>query len=255
MKKINTPIVFIVLVAVVFTTAGFTIKNKTSIKETTHAAPSKGFAVVELFTSEGCSSCPLADETVARLLSKNIENVYILAYHVDYWDRLGWKDPFSKSQYSERQNQYASRFNLNSVYTPQVIVNGSSEFVGSDEEKLTHTVENNLNKETDQNINITSKKNSNNVTVNYEINRSDEVFLNVALVQAEATTSVKRGENGGRTLHHVNIVRALKTIDAKGKGNVILEIPNEISNLPLQIIAFTQSKKSFQILGADKKPI
>src|SRR5258708_21433844 len=123
MKKIYTPIVFIVLVAVVFTTVGFMTKNKTSIKETTHAGPPKGFERVELFTSEGCSSCPSADETVARLLSKNIDNVYILAYHVDYWNRLGWKDPFSKSQYSERQNQYASRFNLNSVYTPQVIVN------------------------------------------------------------------------------------------------------------------------------------
>jgi len=255
MKKIYVPIAFLVATAVIFTTVGFMTKNKTAIKKTTNAPPSKGFAVVELFTSEGCSSCPSADETVARLLSKNIKNVYVLAYHVDYWNRLGWKDPFSKAEYSERQNQYASIFNLNSVYTPQVIVNGSSEFVGSDEDKLSNAIETNLNKQPDKNVSINTQRNNNNVTVNYVVNESDEVLLNFAIVQDEATTSVKRGENGGRTLHHVNIVRTLKTIDAKGKGYLVLNIPNEISNVPLQIIAFTQSKKSFQILGADKKPI
>lgn len=255
MKKIYIPIALLIAIVIIFTTGAFMTKTKKATNKAMNVAPAKGFAVVELFTSEGCSSCPAADETVARLLNKNLENVYILAYHVDYWNRLGWKDPFSSAAYSQRQSQYASKLNLSSVYTPQVIVNGSSEFVGSDEDKLNQTIETDLNKQSGENINITAQKNDNKVTINYEINGSDEVLLNFALVQTEATISVKRGENGGRTLHHVNIVRALKTIDAKGKGNIVLDVPNEISGMPLQIIAFTQSKKSYQILGANKKSI
>lgn len=232
-----------------------TIVGFIPVKKTMHTTAKKGFAVVELFTSEGCSSCPSADETVARLLSKNIDNVYILAYHVDYWNRLGWKDPFSNAAYSQRQNQYAAKFDLNSVYTPQVIVNGASEFIGSDEDKLTNTVENNLGKQSAQNISISTTRSNNIVTINYDIDGSEAELLNIALVQPEATTSVKRGENGGRTLHHVNIVRALKTIDANGKGSVTMEVPNELTGVTLQLIAYTQSKKSFEILGADKKAL
>ena len=83
-----------------------------------------GFAVVELFTSEGCSSCPPADAAVAKLLHDYKENVYVLGFHVDYWNYLGWKDNFSCAAYSARQQQYGRTFQLNSVYTPQVIVNG-----------------------------------------------------------------------------------------------------------------------------------
>jgi hypothetical protein len=239
-------IVLIIIIAVV----GFK-----PVKKTMHTSFKKGFAVVELFTSEGCSSCPAADETVARLLSKNMENVYILAYHVDYWNRLGWKDPFSKAEYSQRQSQYATKFELNSVYTPQVIVNGSAEFVGSDEDKLKNTVENNLAKPGGQVIALSATKSNNLVSVNYDINGSEAVLLNLALVQPEATISVKRGENGGRMLHHVNIVRALKTVDAKGKGSVTLDIPDELKGVTLQLIAYTQSKKNFEILGAEKAPL
>ncbi len=239
-------IVLIIIIAVV----GFK-----PVKKTIPTSLKKGFAVVELFTSEGCSSCPAADETVARLLSKNMENVYILAYHVDYWNRLGWKDPFSKAEYSQRQSQYATKFELNSVYTPQVIVNGSAEFVGSDEDKLKNTVDNNLAKPGGQVIALSATKSNNLVSVNYDINGSEAVLLNLALVQPEATISVKRGENGGRMLHHVNIVRALKTVDAKGKGSVTLDIPDELKGVTLQLIAYTQSKKNFEILGAEKAPL
>ncbi len=250
MKKKYMAAALIITVAVILITAAFI-----PVKKATNKLSQKGFAVVELFTSEGCSSCPSADETVARLLAKNKENVFILAYHVDYWNRLGWKDPFSNAVYSQRQGQYASKFNLNSVYTPQVIVNGSSQFVGSDENKLNNIVQKNLQKEPSHHISINTKRRDNIITVNYAIDGNDIVLLNLALVQPEATTSVKRGENGGRTLHHVNIVRSLKTIDAKGNGNITIEIPNEVSRIPLQIIAYTQEKKSYQILGADQKAL
>ena len=106
-----------------------------------------GFAVVELFTSEGCSSCPPADELVARIQKENSDQpVYILSFHVDYWNNLGWKDPFSSAAYSKRQKEYANRLNLQSIYTPQVIVNGRTEFVGSDEGKMLNAIKSNLQK-------------------------------------------------------------------------------------------------------------
>jgi hypothetical protein len=105
----------------------------------------QGFAVVELFTSEGCSSCPPADEAVADIARQYKNNVFILAYHVDYWNYLGWKDMFSNSAYSNRQKQYASLLNVSSVYTPQIIVNGKTEFVGSDKIKLEQTISKELN--------------------------------------------------------------------------------------------------------------
>src|SRR5580693_8460725 len=108
------------------------------------AAP-KGFAVVELFTSEGCSSCPPADQLVARIQQEEKDlPVYILAFHVDYWDRLGWKDAFSDARYTQRQNHYASWLNLQSVYTPQIIVNGRKEFVGSQENILRSAIQSGL---------------------------------------------------------------------------------------------------------------
>ena len=212
-----------------------------------------GFAVVELFTSEGCSSCPPADRAIEELLKKNTDNVYILSYHVDYWNNLGWKDAFSSPVFSARQQQYAAHFSSESVYTPQVIVNGANEFVGSDVGKLNAAVSNNLQKDKGSDISINTTKNGNDVTVTYNINEPGVVLLNIALVEPEATSSVRRGENKGATLHHVNITRKLLTVDAMGKGTVLINIPTELSGMPLELIAFTQSKYNLSILGADKK--
>jgi len=90
--------------------------------------------VVELFTSEGCSSCPPADALLQRLAAAGQDGVRVIALgeHVDYWDRLGWKDRFSSGELTARQRTYASRFNIDSIYTPQMVVDGRTEFVGSD---------------------------------------------------------------------------------------------------------------------------
>ncbi len=99
-------------------------------------AQNKGFAVVELFTSEGCSSCPKGDAVVARLRDDYKGSVYVLGFHVDYWNRLGWQDVYSSKEYSKRQGEYASALKLPSVYTPQAIVNGKHELVGSERGEL-----------------------------------------------------------------------------------------------------------------------
>lgn len=214
-----------------------------------------GFAVVELFTSEGCSSCPPADAAVAKLLAEKPENVYILSFHVDYWNRLGWKDPFSQAAFSARQRTYAQTFSLESIYTPQVVVNGRSEFIGSDARKLNAAVENGLTKEPPSDLKISTSKRGNSVTVRYTFSKPHAALLNIALVQPEATTIVKQGENGGKTLHHVNIVRAFHTVDVKENGYLTIEIPKELTSVPLQVIAYTQSQKGYTISGADQKKV
>lgn len=216
------------------------------------AAANKGFAVVELFTSEGCSSCPPADAAIAKLLSKQIKDVYILSYHVDYWDRLGWKDEFSQQVFSARQQEYARHLSLDGVYTPQVVVNGSAQFVGSNESALSKAISDGINNGSSSNIHITAKKTNNTVAVSYNITGTEPILLNAAIVLPEADTKVKRGENGGRTLHHVNIVSNLKVTEAKGAGELTIEIPTQLTGKTLKIIAYTQAKQSFKVLGADE---
>jgi hypothetical protein len=118
----------------ILTGLSFSISGNGPVKEPAVIEP--GFAVVELFTSEGCSSCPAADELAIALSKEYTGNVYFLGYHVDYWNYIGWKDRFSAADHTELQRQYASAFRLNSIYTPQVVINGKREFVGSDQTRL-----------------------------------------------------------------------------------------------------------------------
>ncbi len=212
----------------------------------------KRFAVVELFTSEGCSSCPSADAAIAKLLNKNIQNIYILSYHVDYWNRLGWKDEFSKHEFSERQQQYARYLSLEGVYTPQVIVNGAVEFVGSNETILNGAISNELKNGSVSNLNIKAQKVNNTLVIEYHISGNQPIILNIAIVLPQATTVVKKGENGGKTLQHVNIVRELKVTEAKGAGQLTMDIPKDLINKPFKVIAYAQARQSFKVTGADE---
>lgn len=214
----------------------------------------KGIAVVELFTSEGCSSCPPADAIVAKLLSEKKENVFVLGFHVDYWNRLGWTDPFSTTQSTDRQRAYAKALSLESTYTPQVVVNGTTEFVGSDEKRLNGVVNDALKKEAIAGLNVQAKRTGGTVTVKYETSEKDAV-INAALVQSEAVTKVGGGENGGRTLHHVNVVRAFVSTNANHNGSLTLLVPKELRNEQVQAIVYLQQKKSGVVIAATQKPI
>lgn len=219
---------------------------------------SKGFAVVELFTSEGCSSCPPADEIVAEVKKEYGENVYVLSFHVDYWNYLGWKDEFSDRLYSARQQQYASVFKLESIYTPQVIVNGTREFVGSDKSMLEKTITESLRTTANNPIKINAfSKENKNVTVNYEANINDKTNLNIALIQLHAVSDVKRGENRGRTLKHVNVVRNFKSInlDKTGNGSTEFDILAGFDKDSYKVIAYLQDKNSLLITGVAEAAI
>ncbi|HEX5151187.1 MAG TPA: DUF1223 domain-containing protein [Parafilimonas sp.] len=215
----------------------------------------KGFAVVELFTSEGCSSCPPADNAVAKLLKENNSNVYVLGYHVDYWDNLGWRDIFSNAAYTQVQRNYAKAFKLSSAYTPQIIVNGTAQFVGSDEKKLNAAVNKSLQQPSTIQVSIDAKlADDHEVNVHYSINVSD-ASLQVALIQLSAENKIQRGENTGATLHHVNIVRDIKTVPAAASGSVALKIPGNLTAADCKVIAFAQDTSDNKISGATETGI
>ncbi|MGS0748953.1 DUF1223 domain-containing protein [Halpernia sp. GG3] len=173
---------------------GCSQNNKT--KTTQNSNNSQSIKVIELFTSEGCSSCPPADKLVEELQNKNLDNVIILAYHVDYWDRLGWKDTFSQKKFSERQSWYSSIFKLNSIYTPQIVMNGQKEFVGSESGLLKSALENKNLASSDAGIQIKILNSGNGkVSVEYKLDKiNPDENLNFALVENHAITQVKRGE-------------------------------------------------------------
>jgi hypothetical protein len=215
----------------------------------------KGFAVVELFTSEGCSSCPPADQLVARIQQEDKDQpVYILAFHVDYWDRLGWKDAFSDARYTQRQNRYASWLNLQSVYTPQIVVNGRKEFVGSQENTLRSAINNGLEQTPAAQMTISDVRlEQGKIHWHFDVkNAAANSSLIVALVQRSATTDVKAGENNGRTLSHVQIVRNFSStaIGTGAGGNGSLQLPQGLATGDEELIAFVQYDDNGQIVAA-----
>ncbi|MET4083037.1 hypothetical protein ABIB40_003004 [Pedobacter sp. UYP30] len=207
--------------------------------------------VIELFTSEGCSSCPPADDLVAKIQKEYQDKpVYILSYHVDYWDRLGWKDTFSNAAFSKRQYKYATWLKNSSVYTPQIVVNGFSQFVGSNAAKLRSE----LAKKSILNEHIikltVNKQGEDKLAVDFSLTANDKNNkLNLALVEDNATTDVKRGENSNRTLHHVDIVRELKTINAAKNGSVVFNLPSNLSK-NYHVVAFLQNSQTGKITAA-----
>jgi len=222
--------------------------------------------VVELFTSEGCSSCPPAD----ALLQKFDKQPYpaaeliVLSEHVDYWNHIGWTDPYSAHTYSERQSAYGDRLHLESVYTPQMIVDGTTEFVGSS----SHEAEKALGQ-----ASATAKIPVHIRDVNLEGNllhahidagplpaqsRKADIIVVVALNHGES--QVAAGENSGRRLTHVAVVRALVKEGSVAPGlsfsqDVSLKLEKAIDPAQLRVIAFVQEPGPGRILGAAQEKL
>ncbi len=141
-------------------------------------------------------------------------NFYTLEFHVDYWNHLGWKDVYSNSLCTDRQNHYATLFHISSIYTPQVIINGIKEFVGSDKAKMRPFINQDVLREPKASLKISATAHMSKVFVAYTITNTEGQSLNVALVQKKALTDVRHGENEAKKkLKHTNIVRDFKTID------------------------------------------
>jgi hypothetical protein len=246
MKKSLIVWPFISLLLFMLVSFGFSQPEK---KHPVKVVAGKGIAVVELFTSEGCSSCPTADEAVTALVKDYPADVFVLGFHVDYWNYLGWKDAFSNADYSKRQEQYASAFALNSIYTPQVVVNGQYQFTGSDKSSLYSKVADALNMNRQASVELMAKASGKEIEVNYTSTGTEKSFVRFALVQLQASSAVQRGENRGRQLHHIDVVRDFTSTENKN-GSAILHLTGDIAAKDCKVIAFVQQKNDLHITGA-----
>jgi len=236
----------------------FSFCTGTEAKKETAPISDKGFAVVELFTSEGCSSCPPADEAMIKLAKEFPEHVYFLGYHVDYWDYIGWKDQFDNPAFTKRQDRYAEIFRLESIYTPQAIINGESELVGSKESQMRALIQEKLKQTSSVGIELDVRRtDAEKLIVSYVAPASPNSSINIALVQSRASTTVKRGENNGKLLNHINIVRDFRSIsiDKNGKGTAELVLPAGLGVKDLKLIAFIQNERDMKIIGAAEAAI
>ncbi len=203
--------------------------------------------VLELFTSQGCSSCPRADQLLKKVAeSDHGGEIITLAYHVDYWDRLGWKDPFSKEAHSKYQYKYGQKFGGNSIYTPQLVINGDQHIVGSDVKSLNNTLQKLNNKKLPSKIKLFNpKKESSKISVDYTVENGLDNKLSFVLVLKEKVTSVKRGENRNKVLTDAHIVLDKKTVAASKikSGTIDFDIDAKYNLSELQIVGYTQNQQ------------
>jgi hypothetical protein len=215
--------------------------------------------LVELFTSEGCSSCPPADAFLQKLDQQPVAGaeMIVLSEHVDYWNHIGWKDPYSARFYSDRQSVYANRFDLDSPYTPQMVVDGSSEFVGSDPDLARKAFDKALEvQKIAVRLSAISFGPANTLQAHVEtgvVPSDADVVVAVALNRAESR--VLHGENGGRTLTHTAVVRTMTKIGSvvPGQGfaqDVQVKIEAGAARDNLRVIAFVQEAHQGKVLGA-----
>lgn len=240
------------LPVIVFSVSLITISFSTNKLKKMGAKDNDGFALIELFTSEGCSSCPPADAILEEIQKKySDKNVLALSYHVDYWDKLGWKDVFSNSLFTERQEYYSDIFRLNTIYTPQVIINGKKEFIGSNRNKLISSIDEQLDEKPTTSIKLKAiQNNTGKIEVNYSTDgdNSKDAQLILLLVQKMATSKINRGENEGRTLHHINIVRQISYLHLTVKETTAsFDLPKELKKDDVFVAGFIQDKRSGKI--------
>jgi len=169
--------------------------------------PSRGPSVVELYTSQGCSSCPPADRVLGELSA--IPNVIALAFHVDYWDSIGWRDHYSIPDAVERQHRYVELLGLSSAFTPQAVVDGRSSFVGSDKRRILDALADQIGETVPVSLEVSDGVLTVEVPERPD-HKTYQVF--VAAYLPQASTPVGRGENSGRTLQEFNIVRQFRSI-------------------------------------------
>lgn len=223
--------------------------------------------IVELFTSEGCSTCPPADELLQKLEAQQPvggAEVVPLEVHVDYWNHDGWNDPYSSSEWTERQTVYRSIFNQ-TEYTPQMIVDGQSQFVGSNGRQALAEIEKAAQRvQTD--VAVNSEKSDTHGSQRFTVSvgklagntAGDIAEVWVAVTEDGLQSTVNRGENAGHVLHHTATLRSLHKIgtadvsapSASFKGDSRVKFESRWKPENLHVVVFVQEKKSRKILGA-----
>jgi hypothetical protein len=230
----------------------------------TTATPNRVPVLVELFTSEGCSDCPPADALLERLDATQPvagADAIVLSEHVTYWNHQGWRDPFSLDEMDERQNEYVQRFGLSSSYTPQMVVDGATQFVGSNaaalEAALVHAAQTPKPELAIENARWDGG------AVSFAAHGQAGSSANlIAVLAANATRSeVARGENAGRTLRHVAVVRVMKDFGSKAVDGRPLKLSagslerGDSAQSPVRLIVFLADRKSGHIMAAAEQTL
>ena len=213
-------------------------------------AAEKQLTVVELFTSQGCSSCPPADAYLGELAKR--PDLLALSVHVDYWDYIGWKDPFASPENTKRQRRYARTLGMRYVYTPQMVVQGAGHVTGSERARVQALIEK-AAKMPRVPISISRDKDKINIKVSAGAS-GEEATVWLAVYDDRHDTPIKRGENGGRTLSYYNVVRNMSRIGIWTGG--AMTIPTDIADMKARgrdgCAVILQSVATGRILGAAK---
>ena len=223
--------------------------------------------LVELFTSEGCSSCPPADALLKRLnVLKGVtgQTIVGISEHVTYWNQGGWEDPFSAEVYTNRQRAYAERFGLDSVYTPQMVVNGQQQIVGGETQEVVRAVNLDAKQDAKQGNPVqlrieTATVGEKKIAVSFKVGGAVPGRAEVWAVVTDdvGRSSVLRGENGGRTLEHVSVARGMTKVGkvvSERATTVTLDNPQRIKGQPLtgrHLILFVQVEGLGKVLAAE----
>lgn len=225
-------------------------------------SPARKAVLVELFTSEGCSSCPPADELLGHLrqdLARNGVEVIPLGFHVDYWNSLGWKDRFSSPDFSHRQEQYARSLSTDGPYTPQMIVDGTVEFVGSNAGHAQRAINQAASEPNPAEVAISIGP-ADLVSVKVKLPpRSGKLNLMLAVTEDNLATKVGAGENNGRELRHAAVVRDFRQLgqfsSESYQASARLAIAQDWKRGDLRAVAFVQQGDTGKILGAASVPL
>jgi hypothetical protein len=262
MKTIRLNLTLPVLIAFVFiTTTAFDGAVASDLPASDTAAP----VLVELFTSEGCSSCPPADALLGKLDGSQPipgARIIVLSEHVDYWNHDGWKDSYSSSFFTARQGDYARRFGIPSVYTPQIVIDGAAQLNGSDAASVARGIEGARSHfKIPVRISSVSVANPKTLRVHVEVEalpadfkaRKAEIFIAVALDHAES--HVLAGENKGRDIRHVAVAESMDKVGTVEKGRsfdreVVVKVKSTADLANLRLIAFVQEADGGEVVGA-----
>jgi hypothetical protein len=218
--------------------------------------------IVELFTSEGCSSCPPADQLLARLEKAQPvpeADIIVLGEHVDYWNQLGWQDRFAAHLYTERQQDYAPSLGVEDVYTPQMVVNGQAEFNGADAPRAIKEIRR-AAIAPHSSVSLLMKDPSNlALTVSHFPSGTKNVEILLAITEDTLASDVRKGENAGHRLTHTGVVRSMVSVahfDARKSpdfsSDLALRLQNDWDRQNLHAVVLVADRGTRRIIGAAK---
>ena len=251
--------------AILFALLAVPLESHAASPDSSSNATPSSVAIVELFTSEGCSSCPSADSLLRQINLKQTnagQLIVGISEHVTYWNNLGWKDPYSSPVFTDRQSVYASRLSPEGSYTPQMVLNGRDQFVGSDGPALERALRDDARREHFVLRIVSSAPTSEGIDVKFAFAGNPSKPLDIIAVLADDTdrSNVLRGENGGRQLQHVSVARSMTRVATVGDGgeqSVHVPFPEGLSTdsgSGHHLILFAQEPHQGAILGATTIP-